>query len=110
MHRHRTSTSAPKAGTIPNGHTITTAGINFIRNEDIRIFPVPAGNELHLELKEMGSYIARIYDVTGRFVLGNPIHFNQSILLNTSWLETGTYLLQVQNLNGDPTYLRFIKQ
>lgn len=91
-------------------YTITTIGLNDITASDVRIFPVPARDEVTIILNVQGEYTAAIYDLTGRNMLTDDIRFGKSISIPVNNLETGAYLLGIRKNEGEVNYFRIVKQ
>jgi hypothetical protein len=72
---------------------------NFVplENPDVRVFPNPMQKrELTILMKEMGSYIAKVFDLSGRTVDQFMFHGvkHQGIFQD---LSEGTYILEIQD-------------
>ncbi len=91
-------------------YTITTIGLDDITASDIRIFPVPARDEVTITMNVQGEYTAAIYDLTGRNMLTDAIRFGKIISIPVNNLETGAYLLGIRKNEGEMNYFRIVKQ
>lgn len=82
------------------------AGINELSDWINKIYPIPADNELHLELqKSKGIKSIVISDITGKQILFKNINFPETdILLNTSTISDGYYFIILQNSNNEKFY------
>jgi hypothetical protein len=104
---------------VPNGscydsttsaiHIVTQdrTGVGCIHNSNIIIYPNPMGDILHIDNAEAyNSYI--IYDITGRKLMSDSLApYHNSI--NTSSLEKGIYLLELQSATAPPQVIRVSK-
>jgi hypothetical protein len=98
-------------GTLPNGgepeptcnfdslqHLLPVAEINY--QNQIQIYPNPAGNEIHIQYPEnsRNDYQIQFTDVHGRLVFSSPL---KETKINTSDWPQGIYFLRIQDLNND---------
>ena len=85
---------------VPAVVTITTGINSYYLNNDIKIFPNPAADEVNLEFESSlnTSALVELTDITGRVVskwtIDKPMQ-GQSVLLNVSSFSAGTYLLNI---------------
>ena len=92
-------------------YNVTVIGIDEINNDQLHVFPIPAHDQLSVEMKKSGHYIACIYDLSGKRVMNNnEIEFDQYLKIDLSSLEPGTYLLGVKSSDGNESYSRIIRQ
>jgi Secretion system C-terminal sorting domain len=90
-------------------YTILTIGLNdLVANEDILIFPVPASEEINIELAADGNYTASIFDLTGRNLLSDNYSFNRTARIPVSSLESGAYLVGIKKNEGAFNYFKII--
>lgn len=76
----------------------TLTGINRDRAfTDIRVYPVPTQNYLHIENPDNKIYIFRIVDMKGIVMLSGTF---TGTSIDLSDLNTGTYILRLQAKNG----------
>jgi hypothetical protein len=73
-----------------------------------KVYPNPAMNELYVDILDNTIQKARIIDVTGN-IIGDYNVILDKIEINTSTLQPGVYMLQLQG-NGKSADLRFVKQ
>jgi hypothetical protein len=88
--------------------SLVLSNSDFSRKPEVKIFPNPAENILHLD----GNLISSIalYSVTGQ-QLGNWVYNDQeSIQLDVSTYNTGVYFLKVYNSQKEATTIKFIKK
>lgn len=78
---------------------------NLNRNENIRLFPVPANYILNIEGANVVE--AEVYDLSGILLKMYNVSNNQ---LDVSSLKTGMYLLKISDKNGKESITRFVKQ
>lgn len=76
-------------------------GITEKPMETIKVYPVPANNQLNINLVEELSNI-RMYNTFGQLVLEKRVSGEMSISLDVSQLTTGAYTLQLINSAGKP--------
>lgn len=90
-------------------YTILTIGLeDLVANEDVRIFPVPANQEINIVLAVDGIYTASIFDLTGRNLLSDNYTFNRIARIPISSLESGAYLIGIRKYEGPPKYFKII--
>jgi hypothetical protein len=91
--------------------TSESAGINTYGNiSDMKLFPVPAGNQLNVNLSEpaMESHV-EVYDMLGKKVLDQKVNDGAILItLDISTIAGGNYLLRIVGINGQKT-ARFSK-
>ena len=69
-------------------------GISEANDIPVRMFPVPASNQLHLQFENKGKTTARIYDVVGNLVSVVTLTQNDNNI-NVSNLTNGIYGIQL---------------
>jgi len=69
-------------------------GISEANEIPVKMFPVPAANELHLQFENNGKTTARIFDVVGNLVSTLTLKQNDNNI-NISTLTNGVYGLQL---------------
>lgn len=85
-----------------------TLGLAENNGNNFVLYPNPAKDFISIQLKEMQEIKqATIYDLNGRTVLNPKISDNK---LNVQTLNTGTYLLILQDTDGNKYSQKFIKQ
>lgn len=90
-------------------YTILTIGLDdLVRNEDVRIFPIPTNREINIEMAVDGDYSASLFDLTGRNLLSDKYTFNRLVRIPVSSLESGAYLVGIRKNNGSPSYFRIL--
>jgi hypothetical protein len=77
-------------------------------SEVASISPNPVVNYLQVDVKDVSAKSAAIVDITGRTVATVPVS-SQRVIVNTSTLPAGQYLLRLDGAKGTVT-TRFIKQ
>ena len=74
----------------------------------IRIYPVPANEQLHLE--EVGSVSSiRVYDITGTMIMNTENDGQSSMTLDISHLSAGVYMLRMDS-DTESGVVRFVKK
>ena len=78
--------------------TISKVGINEMSKSDVKIYPVPAHNTLHVELLngDKGEYL--ISDMLGKTVL-NGSFINNTFEIAIEGLSKGSYLINIKTEN-----------
>lgn len=91
-------------------YTVTVVGIDPALASDVRIWPNPTENRLHLDMGQMihKGQVA-IYDLQGRKVFEQAFRQAESIEMNTSSLAPGVYFLEMES-EGIPKRIRFVKE
>ena len=79
--------------------------------QEIKVYPNPSSNNLHIELKNTHQQIENIklIDIQGRLVYEQPIHSLQATI-NVSYLSNGIYFIEGLTSEGDYFRQKFIKQ
>ncbi|WP_434035568.1 carbohydrate-binding protein [Formosa sp. 4Alg 33] len=75
----------------------TTLGIHDVLESEIKMFPNPVKNELHI-IKATGAQVD-VYDSLGKLILSQDILSDETII-NTSNLHSGIYFVRFQKNNG----------
>ena len=83
--------------TIFSPWTTKVSQISNTENE-VRIFPNPASDQVTIEIEKKDSYTLEIYDVIGRLIYKTTIADNQQIAVN-EWRK-GTYCVHLIAENG----------
>ncbi|MEI6596417.1 MAG: PKD domain-containing protein, partial [Bacteroidota bacterium] len=78
--------------------SVGVAGINISQNE-IKIYPNPAKDELHIETSGNEKFGVQLFDMTGKEVSGN-ISFINSAIINTQSLSEGIYFVRITDVKG----------
>ncbi len=80
---------------------ITGTGINNINNDlNIKLFPNPAREILHIISKEAEVQSIRLYTATGQLVQSIDSPSPENNRINTSELSGGIYFISIQTLKG----------
>jgi hypothetical protein len=66
----------------------------------VKVYPVPANSELHMELVE-GVKMVRMINFMGQVVLESTINGEMNKTLNLTGLRSGAYTLQFVNAKGE---------
>jgi len=83
--------------------------VNKINRADVTVYPNPVQNKLIVEINREGLYRYEVYDLTGKVQLQFSGAGRQEI--NTQALSKGAYFMRVtDNLSGETTFVKFIKQ
>ncbi|TVR80412.1 MAG: SusF/SusE family outer membrane protein [Saprospirales bacterium] len=76
----------------------TSTGEIYISPEQVSLYPNPAGNEVHIDLRDIepgGKLVVRIFDMTGKEVLSSVFADAGQIALNVSDLTSGMYIVNI---------------
>ncbi len=78
--------------------SLLTTTINYKPGKDIRIYPNPAGEVIHIAMPEnsLGNSKLMLYDLSGKEIL-NKEFTSKNIDLNTGDITNGVYLLRITN-------------
>ncbi|MES2691604.1 MAG: T9SS type A sorting domain-containing protein [Bacteroidota bacterium] len=82
------------------------SGLKSIDPEQFSIYPVPAKDVLHIDVKGAGNYSAQLFDIQGRLLLTQEVSNNTP--LNVSTLSNGVYILTLQQANGQKMQKRIL--
>ena len=87
-----------------------SAEVNDVQESQVRIFPVPFNNELHINNGAEHNLQLKFYDLLGRHL--KTISSNQSDTpIDTSSWTSGIYLVEVENTtNGTVEIKKLIKK
>jgi hypothetical protein len=84
-----------------------TLGLPDTELTDLKIYPNPVGDQLHMETTiDLSDRIATVFDINGKRVLNSKLTSNS---LEVSRLESGMYLLQLET-DGKTVTKKFIKK
>ena len=87
-----------------------TTGISMIEREEIKLFPVPAGDVIQINRTTgKGKSEVKIYDVAGKLMLQTSI-VNQQAVINISSLSSGLYFINFTSENGTNQSQKFVKR
>ena len=87
----------------------TTGIINYER-EEIKLFPVPAGDVIQVNRTNgKGKSEVKIYDVAGKLLLQTSI-INPQAVINISSLSSGLYFINFTSENGTNQSQKFVKR
>ncbi len=78
-------------------------------NNEISLYPNPVKNLLNVSSKNELSY-ASFYSVTGKLVMEVELNGVFSKDMDVSGLESGLYILQVRDVEGEANSMKFLKQ
>jgi hypothetical protein len=92
------------------GSDITTGIPQYLTENDIVVYPNPVSDKLNVTLKTNEFQVTSIalYDISGKFVLSQPIYDNQ-ISVNARQLSAGSYFLRLSDGKRSIT-TKFVKQ
>jgi hypothetical protein len=91
-------------------YTITTAGVyDLDLATELKMYPVPAGKVLNIEMSIAANYEASVFDLSGRNLLTSPVSFTKSATLQLDLLDSGVYLVGIKKNGGELVFTRFIK-
>jgi hypothetical protein len=86
--------------------TSVSTSLQELEELQVRLWPNPSKDLLHLDLKETGTLKYSVLDLQGRLVDNGALNANRTI--NISELSPGVYCLQITGLSVAAT-LRFVK-
>jgi len=68
-------------------------------SNSIKIYPNPAENVVNVESLSsgIGNANLKIYDLNGRLLENRPLNFNEAQQIDVSQLQSGVYLLKIEN-------------
>ncbi|MDB5284491.1 MAG: hemagglutinin [Bacteroidota bacterium] len=73
---------------------VNPAGISEANDIAVRMYPVPANNQLNVEFENPGKTYARVYDMIGNLVISSTLTGNTN-RINTQNLTNGFYGIQI---------------
>lgn len=86
----------------------STLGLSENNSNQFALYPNPVKDIINIQLKDMQEIAdAKVYDINGRMVSNVKVQDNK---LNVQTLNTGTYILILQDSNGNKFSQKFIKQ
>lgn len=84
-----------------NRYVVVTPGVGITLPEAVewKLYPVPAGNSLHVDLRTEGTetWTLKIFDVSGRLVYESQVNANSTERINTSSWKQGLYICQISS-------------
>ena len=84
-------------------------GTDELENQAYNVYPNPTTSELKIQLPNTGSYIFKVYDLSGKAVIEATSERANELEMNVSDLEKGLYIMEV--FNGKKVQsVKFIKQ
>jgi hypothetical protein len=90
-----TNTSAPANVRVL---VLNASGINDVNQVAVTVYPVPAGNELNIQVDYKGQATAHVYNMVGGLV--KTVALNNSSRVDLSDVANGLYALQIVNAEG----------
>lgn len=96
-----------------SGQSVSGFGENRQENIIANVFPNPASEEIFVTVKSKGSVQLMIVDATGKTIIDKQetiLDDSRLIALTVSGLQSGLYLLVVQDEKGNTSSQRFIKK
>lgn len=81
---------------------------NIINKKEIRIYPNPASNELHIQGVQLGNKIS-ISDMSGKTILTTSTLMTDEISIPIHTLHTGLYLINIKNDQYITKTYKFLK-
>lgn len=91
----------PEGSTAPAGNTLLAAG-------DVKLYPNPVSDQLHLEAAQDGKYSYTVSAITGQVLYSGS--FEHRHMLSTGGLAQGTYWIRIIDEKGVQQVLKFTKQ
>jgi len=91
-------------------YNVTAIGLQDLTTDGSTVYPVPATEQLNINMSITGNYLAFIYDLSGKNLFQSSLPFNQQTQLDVSALEKGTYLLGVRDVDGKERFTRIVIQ
>ena len=91
-------------------YNYNTTGIINYQREEIKLFPVPAGDVIQVNRTNgKGKSDVKIYDVAGKLLLQTSI-INPQAVINISSLSSGLYFINFTSENGTNQSQKFVKR
>ncbi len=91
-------------------YNYSTTGINSYEREEIKLFPVPAGDVIQVNrLSGKGKSDVKIYDVAGKLLIQTSL-INPQAVINISSLSSGLYFINFTSENGISQSQKFVKR
>jgi hypothetical protein len=91
----------------------TTSVADLGKNDNIRIYPNPVTNLLHISFADVtpGNYTASVYDLTGKVIINRQVNVNANTTFDipADGISNGLYHLVVSNGSQKHT-IPFVKQ
>ncbi|MBN2521060.1 MAG: T9SS type A sorting domain-containing protein, partial [Bacteroidales bacterium] len=76
----------------------TTSIINY-SNVNIKIYPIPATNELNIEFNELNYDLVEIINLNGEVIFMTK-EYSDKLSINTSYIPDGMYILRIYHSEG----------
>ena len=96
-----------------SGQSVSGFGENRQESIIANVFPNPASDEIFVTIKQKGSIQLKIVDATGKTIIEKQetiLDDSRLMALTVSGLQSGLYLLVVQDEKGNTSSQRFIKK
>ena len=91
-------------------YNVTVIGLQDLTADGSSIYPIPAHDQLNINMSTSGDYRAFIYDLSGKTVLQSSLPFSRKTQLDIAGIEKGTYLLGVRDAEGRERFTRIVIQ
>jgi hypothetical protein len=66
-------------------------------DNEIRIYPNPVQDQLHVSFSQTGNYTISVYSLDGKIIINRQTNYNTKQVLIPAEMAKGTYLLEVTN-------------
>lgn len=76
----------------------TVTGISEAASDLFSVYPVPANDVLHINMKEAGAVEVQLFDIQGRRLMSQTFSSNPEI--STAGLGSGVYILDIRSASG----------
>jgi len=80
--------------------SISSGIINMGNQSDIKVYPNPVKDYFIIDLNNIDKISIKLYDMNGKIVFVKSEQQKQKIVINTSNLKAGNYILSVSNKKG----------
>lgn len=77
--------------------TVTAVPSQTANPDDVRVFPVPATNDVQLRVNGFSDYTVELRDCSGRMVYSTSEQHDEKVLLRRDQLSAGVYFCRVQD-------------
>lgn len=118
--RHRYQNYLPGETNINNGNPLYNFTIDYedlisstediVESQNILLYPNPANDQLNVELSGFGNgnVPLELYDMGGKLVVRQIVAASGMSTIDTTPLNSGIYILRVQNSDGVPQFKRLV--
>jgi len=88
---------------------LTILGVDENKSRDIQLYPNPAQDFLTINNTNSKIQTIKMYDAFGKLLLSTLNYNKEDIILNVQNLSKGVYFIKLEDILGQQTVKKFVK-